>query len=176
MIYLIGGIPRVGKSTIASLLLEKNNISCISTDVIRNLLDYSPTKVGINDLEVGKKSEAFFPYFSQLLHILKNKYPNYVVEGDLFTPEQVSIIQKEIDLKCVFIGASTLTLEDLKHTDSKLDWVSKMSEEVQARLPEKFIERSKVVEAEAVKYNFPYFDISPGRTQALESAYQALVG
>ena len=138
-------------------------------------MDFSPTKVGINDLEVNKKPEAFLPYFLQLLHILQNKYTNYVVEGDLFTPEQVSVIQKEIDLKCVFVGASAITLEDLKQIDPKLDWVNKMPEDVQARMPEKFIERSKVVEAEAAKYNFPYFDINPDRAQALESAYKALV-
>lgn len=176
MIYLIGGISRVGKSTLASMILERNKISAVSTDVIRNLLDFSPTKVGINDLEISKKPEAFFPYFSQLVHILNNKYSNYVVEGDLFTPEQVALLQKEIDLKCVFIGTSNITLEDLKKIDSKLDWVSKMPMEVQEKLPGKLVERSKTIETEAAKYGFQYFDISPDRNRALESAYNILLG
>jgi hypothetical protein len=175
MIYLIGGTPRVGKSTLASIILERDSISSLSTDVIRNLIDYSPTKVGINSLESNKQSEAFFPYFLQLLKILQNKYPNYVIEGDLFSPEQVASIQKEIDLKCCFIGTSNITLEDLKKIDPKLDWVSKRSLEEQSKLPAHFIKRSGVTKEEAEKYGFLYFDIYPDRESVLESAYVALM-
>ena len=125
MIYIIGGTPRVGKSTLAALILERNSISSISTDVIRNLLDFSPTKVGIKDTELSKQPEAFFPYFLQLLKILQNKYPNYVIEGDLFSAEQIASIKDKIELKCCFLGTSKITLEDLKKIDSKLDWISK---------------------------------------------------
>lgn len=175
MIYLIGGAPRVGKSTLASMILERNHISSISTDVLRNVLDYSPLKIGIKDLEQNKRSETFFPYFLQLLKILQNKYPNYVVEGDLFTPQQIDSIKERIGLKCCFLGTSNITLEDVKKIDEKLDWVSKMSEEDQNKLPEYFIKRSKEVESEALKFHFPYFDIYPDRNFALESAYQALM-
>lgn len=175
MIYLIGGTPRVGKSTLAALILERNNISSISTDVLRNLLDYSPLKVGIKDIELNKQPDSFFPYFLTLLHILQNKYPNYVIDGDLFIPQQIDSIKEKINLKCVFLGASNIVLDDLKKINSKLDWVSKMSPEEQTKLPEQFIKRSKLIEAEAKKYNFPYFDIYPDRGAALESAYIALM-
>src|SRR3989338_3785416 len=96
MIYLIGGTPRVGKSTLSSLILERNNISVLSTDVIRNLIDFSPTKVGIKDLPVKEKPEAFFPYFLQLLKILQNKYTDYIIERATknFIPEIIEVINK----------------------------------------------------------------------------------
>lgn len=175
MIYLIGGTPRVGKSTLAAIILERDHISSLSTDVIRNLIDYSPTKVGIKDTELHKQSEAFFPYFLQLLKILQNKYSDYVIEGDLFSPEQVASIQERIQLKCCFIGTSNISLEDLKKLDSKLDWVSKFSPEEQSKLPAQFIERSKATKEESAKYGFSYFDIYPDRQGALESAYIALM-
>lgn len=129
MIYLIGGTPRVGKSTLTSLILERKKIAVLSTDVIRNLLDFSPTKVGIKDLAVEKKSEAFFPYFLQLLKILQNKYSDYVIEGDLFTPEQLSTMQEQIKFKCCFLGTSNITLEDLKKVKKEHDWVSKFTQD-----------------------------------------------
>ena len=175
MIYLIGGTPRVGKSTLASMILERNNISALSTDVIRNLIDYSPTKVGIQDLEPKMQSEAFFPYFLQLLKIIQNKYPNFVIEGDLFTPSQIASIKDQINLKCCFIGTSNISLADLKKIDSKLDWVSNLPSEQQAVLPARFIERSRITGEEATKYGFPYFDIYPDRDSALENAYRALI-
>lgn len=175
MIYLIGGTPRVGKSTLAALILERDKISNISTDVLRNVLDYSSLQVGIKDFEPQKQSEAFFPYFLPLLKILQNKYQNYVVEGDLFYPEQIVEIKERINLKCCFLGSSNITLEDLKQIDSKLDWVSKLPPEKQADLPREFIERSKMFETEAPKHGFSYFDISPNRQAALESAYNELM-
>lgn len=174
MIYLIGGTPRVGKSTLSSLILQRNKISIISTDVIRNLIDFAPSKVGIRDLPLGEKSEAFFPYFLQLLKILQNKYSDYVVEGDLFTPEQLSTIQERIQFKCCFLGTSNITLEDIKKIKIEHDWVSKFPEEEQEKLPQQFIQRSETTKREAEKHNFPYFDIYPDRNKAIEAAYVCL--
>lgn len=175
MIYLIGGVPKVGKSTFASLILERDNISCISTDVIRNLLDFSPTKLGFLQLEVSKRPEVFFPYFLQFLKILQNKYPNYVVEGDIFTPSQVASIQERITLKCCFLGTSSITIEDITEKDPNPNWVNKLPPEDQAEVPEQLIQLSRVFESEASKYNFPYFNIYPDRQKSFESAYHALL-
>lgn len=174
MIYLIGGTPRVGKSTLASLILERNKISVLSTDVIRNFIDFSPSKVGIKDLSVKEKPEVFFPYFVQLLKILQNKYSDYVVEGDLFTPEQLSNIEEQIQFKCCFLGTSNITLLDLKKIKTEHDWVSKFPEEAQEKLPKEFMQRSEMTKKEAQKYSFPYFDIYPDRDGAIEAAYDCL--
>jgi hypothetical protein len=174
MIYLIGGTPRVGKSTLASLILERNKIPVLSTDVIRNLIDFAPTKIGIKDLPVERKSEAFFPYFLQLLKILQNKYTHYVIEGDLFTPQQLTAIQETIRFKCCFLGTSNITLDDLKKIKTEHDWVSRFSEEEQQKLPKRFIKRSAVTKMEAEKNNFPYFDIYPDRDKAIEAGYDSL--
>ncbi len=154
--------------------MKRNTISTISTDVIRNLIDLAPSKVGIKDLPVEEKSEAFFPYFLQLLKILQNKYTDYVIEGDLFTPEQLSTIQERIQFKCCFLGTSNITLDDLKKIKDEHDWVSKFPEEEQQKLPQQFIERSEVTKNEAGKYGFPYFDIYPDRDKAIEDAYDCL--
>jgi len=196
MIYLIGGTSRVGKSTLAQIILERNSISSISSDVIRNLLDSGPTKLGIAQLEENKRTEVFSPYFVQFLKILQNRYSNYVVEGDIFTPEQVSLLQEKITLKCCFLGMSATNLEDLKKTDHRLNWiqnlspeeksklsksivegnwVSRLPEEEQAAIPQKLVQLSKEFEVAAAKYRFPYFDIYPDREKALESAYSALM-
>ena len=172
---MIGGIPRVGKSTLASLILDRNHVSSLSTDVIRNLLDFSPAKVGIKDVEESKKYEVFFPYLLQFLKIIQNKYSNYVVEGDLFLPVQVSILERDIDVKCCFLGSSNLTLEDLKHQDPGLDWVSRFPLVEQLELPEKFMEKSEMFRQQAVEYNYPYFDIYPDRQSTLEDAYEVLM-
>lgn len=196
MIYLIGGTPRTGKSTLAAIILERNSIPGISTDVIRNLLDFSPTKLGFTNLKEDKRPVAFFPYFLQLLKILQNRYQNYVVEGDIFTPEQVASVQEQITLKCVFLGVSNATVEDLQKTDPRLDWIHQLPEvekaklssairqgnwvgrlpsEKQAEIPARLARQSKELKNEAHKHHIPYVDIYPDRETALEAAYQAIL-
>src|SRR4051812_1174821 len=138
MIYLIGGVPRTGKSRLAALMLQRNLISCISTDVLRNFLDHSPAKVGIGEAELAKRPEAFAPYLYTFLRILQNKYEDYVVEGDIFTPEQVKVLQEKVALKCVFLGFSEVTLQDLRHRGATADWVARLSEAEQGELPGRF--------------------------------------
>ena len=174
MLYLIGGTSRVGKSTLATLILERNHISCISTDVIRNLFAFSPAKLPVLELEEHERQEFFFPYLFQFLKILQNRYPNYVVEGDIFSPEQVVTMQERLNLKCCFMGTSNITVDDLVNKDSNPNWVSKLPPEEQAKIPEHLINLSRGFEEEAKKHGFPYFDIYPDRQAALESAYQAL--
>ena len=197
MIYLIGGVPRTGKSTLASLILERDRIPCISTDVIRNLLDTAPTRLGITALEESERPETFFPFLLQFLKILQNRYPDYVVEGDIFTPEQVASVKERITLRCIFLGVSDTTVENLAKTDPRLDWVSRLHEdekaklskaivegnwvarlpaEDQANVPDRLTRQSKEVKAGAEKHGFPYLDISPDREKALEEAYHALMG
>ena len=149
MIYLIGGTPRVGKSTLASIIKERKKISVLSTDVLRNFLDFSPTKVGIKDIKnVDKKSEEFFPYFLQFLKIIQNKYDDYVIEGDLFTPKQLVLIKEQINFKCCFLGTSNITLEDLKQIKNEHDWVSKFPQERQDKFPDEFMKRSEITKIE----------------------------
>jgi len=98
------------------------------------------------------------------------------VEGDLFSPQQIDSIKDQVKIKCCFIGTSNITLEDLKKIDSKLDWVSKFSPEDQAKLPQQFVDRSKIIKEESEKYGFKYFDIYPDRQIAIENTYHVLMG
>lgn len=174
MLYLIGGTSRVGKSTLASLILERNKISVISTDVVRNLLVSGPTKLNILEFSERERSDMFFPYFFQFLKILQNRYPDYVVEGDIFTAEQVVSMQERLGLTCCFLGTSSITVDDLINKDPHPNWVSKLPAEQQVDIPQRLVKLSEEFEAEAKKYGFPYFDIYPDRHGALESAYKSL--
>ncbi|MEI6478382.1 MAG: hypothetical protein WCO52_05350 [bacterium] len=175
MIYLIGGTTRTGKSTIGSRILERNSISCISTDIIRNLLAFGPTKLQILDLEWGERQEVFFPYLVQFLKILRNKYEDYAVEGDIFTPAQIASIRDEIPLKCCFLGTSHITLDELLNLDEGPGWVGELSPEEQAKVPDQLTGWSKMFEDEAKKHGFPYFDIHPDQEKALDTAYSTLM-
>ena len=175
MIYLIGGAPRTGKTTLSNMILKRDRISCLSTDMIRNLLDFSPTKLGILDLEYNKRPEYFFPYFLQFLKILQNRGTDIILEGDIFTPEQLDSIKDRIDFKCCFLGFSSVKLEDLKKGDPQTDWVSRKSQEEQDKIPGNLVKISNKTKEECSKYNFQYFDVSIDREGTLEKVYHYLM-
>ena len=173
MIYLIGGIPTAGKSSLAALILERHQIPIISTDVIRNFLDFSPTKLGILGLLEEQQAEAFYPYLYKYVRILENHYPDYVVEGDIFTPEQVIELQKKINLKCCFLGMSGFA-PTRPFGDSR--WANNLSPEEQQTLPEKLTNRSENLQRSAASHHLPYIDVFPDKKAALEKAYASLFG
>jgi cytidylate kinase len=47
MLYLIGRVPRVRKSTLANLILERNKISYVDTDWIVNMLMFAAPQQGV---------------------------------------------------------------------------------------------------------------------------------
>ncbi len=172
MIYLIGGVARVGKTTLSRRMLEENKIPYIPADLLRNSLYHYLNK------DLGKwedRPEFFFPYLSDFIKRSKNKYhfDGCVIEGDIFLPEQIASLPQE-GMKCIFLGTGNITLEQIM--DNDLDsWVHTMDPENRKGLAEGLMRKSKMFKAEAEKHGFAYFDIYPDRDAALKAAKDYLL-
>ena len=170
MIYLIGGAPRIGKTTLSKIILERNKIPYMPTDLIRGALYKFLNK------DLGKwqdRPEFFFPYLADFIRRIDKEYKHdYVIEGDIFLPEQIASLEQS-KIKCVFLGSSNITLDQIKDNDSD-SWVHTMDVTRQNDLPNFIMEKSNMFKEEANKYGFAYFDIYPDRNKALEAAYEYL--
>jgi hypothetical protein len=170
MIYLIGGAPRVGKTTLSRMIMERKGIPFLSTDVIRDAVDKAYPQLGLMDAEWEKRPSAFFPLFVSLARFAQYAQPNHVIEGDIFLPKQVKLLSHHMDVKCLFLGTSNVQLSGLK-INTHNDWVSGLPRREQAALPQKIISVSEMFKTEAEKYKIPYFDLSADRAAKLEEAY-----
>src|SRR4051812_6524231 len=95
MIYLLGGAPRAGKSTLCQLTSAKMKIGWISTDLLVDLLRVKNDE-GVNSEwnaspeAIMATAEWFFPYLERFVWGVSSQAQNYMIEGVGFLPTQVS--------------------------------------------------------------------------------------
>ncbi len=177
MIYLIGGVPRVGKTTLAKLLLQRKGIPFVPTDTLAHTLTHMYPQLGI---QFGKEGawenipDQFYPFLKSFVHGVKYHISDYTVEGDAFFPAHAQkLIEEEKDIRCCFLGASSITLEDIRKYAFD-DWVGDLPEKRQKEIPAWIMEKSLMLKAESEKRGIPYFDMAIDREKTLEAAYQFL--
>lgn len=174
MMYLIGGVPRAGKSTLAQKLVERRSISFVSTDVILHMVSDT-----LPDLSLTKPYDdipaKFFPYIRNLLKHLESSVRAYTVEGDIITPSQVKLLQNEYEVKACFLGFSFITLRQLQEYVGDNNWIGELSEEERTNLPPWIMKKSAQIRQECDKYGLMYIDMSSDVYEAcLERAYRYL--
>lgn len=182
MLYLIGGVPRVGKSILANLILERNRIAYTQTDWIIHMLMFAAPQLGVkvftefNKDEFKNKAINFYPFLYQFVKYNQPVVENYVIEGDSFLPEHVSLLQKEFNIKACFLGSSNLKPETLLKNPSKNDWwIKKLSPQQLRDLCKWVIDMSSFLEKECGLYKISYFDVAINHREQIEKAYQYLL-
>ena len=176
MIYLIGGTPRVGKTTLSKIILQRKGIPFIPADVLTHALDHAYPQFEVRKGGWEKIPDRFFPYLRRFVESLTFSLSDYVVEGDSFFPEHVSKLSKEFKVKSIFLGTSDIKLEDILAYSAHDNWVRDKSREEQEALPNGLVEMSKMFKLEAEKYQIPYVDMAIDREKRLEEAYTHLFG
>lgn len=183
MLYLIGGIPRVGKSNLANLILERNKIAYIDTDWIIHMLMFAAPQLEVkvftelNEDKFKNKAINFYPFLYQFVKYNQPVVENYLIEGDSFLPEHVLALQKEFQVKACFLGSSNLQPETLLNNPSKNDWwIKKLSQKQLSDLCEWVQDMSSFLEKECSLYKITYFDVAINYKEQIEKAYQYLLG
>ncbi len=173
MIYLIGGAARVGKTTLAKMIMERKKIPFVSTDMLWPAFkDSQPEKKWQTGWE--HIPDQFFSFLRIFIDHTSQTLPDYVIEGDRFFPSHVATLAKEFKIKTCFLGSSNMNIADIKKYAQHNLWVNDLSEEHQADLPKKLMADSAMFKREAEKFDFPYFDLAENREEKMEAAYHLL--
>jgi hypothetical protein len=165
MIYLIGGVPRVGKTTVAYKIMAEKGIPFVPADVLTHALDNTYKQLGIRAGEWETIPERFFPYLREFVRMTSFNVVDYAIEGDSFFPEHVSRLQKEYDIRSVFLGTSQTSLKKIRGFALHDDWVANLPEEEQQALPAWLMSTSEIFKNESEKYGISYFDMAENREQ-----------
>lgn len=109
MLYLIGGVSRAGKSTIATMLMEEKALSYIPLDVIMTTLIQAD-----NPFDIDYKADSDMiaaKVWTFTLHFLRNLNRHggdFLVEGILLWPALLADIRCEFGMKACFLGFQNL--------------------------------------------------------------------
>jgi hypothetical protein len=176
MIYLIGGPVRVGKSTLAKLVLERNHIASITTDALTNCIgrNLPATRLAGSHIPQEEWEENAYPFIRRFIKTIQYDYPDYLLEGAALSPVVVQRLSQKFPVRAVFVGNSTTNADILaEHMGNNL-WIKSASPEELQHIPTAIITRSHFLERECQKLGYYYVDLANNFEQKIEEAYQAL--
>ncbi len=177
MIYLVGGAPRVGKSILGQRLSANLCVGWISTDVLMQLLSVNNEagrKAGWNaaPAAITANAEWFFPYLERFIWGVSSLADNYVIEGVDFLPAQVAQLAPQYQIRAVFLGCSSMTLERLNQFPGRSRGYGRLPEEVRWQIVQDVPLWSDFIRQEAERFSYPYVDMTnhfPERLRAAEA-------
>lgn len=172
MIYLVGGPPRVGKSTVADIAMSEGGIPHCSTDMLVGMLEMAAPQLGVRHGFHADKSESVASLMIAFISSADEGNESYLIEGDVITPSLVSAVRSVVSsVRCVFIGNSALTVDDLRLF---LDWLEGCSDAEYERTRREIVERSALLGAECGRTGLNYVDMANGWTKGLAEDLTAL--
>src|SRR5215471_17285447 len=89
VIYLVGGAPRVGKSSLAQRLLAIDGIPWLPTDVIRTVVRRVAPDVDAIDqdpVDAAALAEVMYPHIEQAAEVCAEEASRFLIEGFELAP------------------------------------------------------------------------------------------
>lgn len=188
-VYLIGGVPRCGKTSIALQAVGKKPMFSTSTDSVRFLLrdvytyEQMPALFDARDkfsesavLELystgraheiidaqNKESEIVWKAVRRVIDGYLEEDIDILIEGVAILPSFIATV--ECDYKAIFVGNTSPRHAEymLAHARSgRYDWLSKRSDESIKAFAKFTNEFSEFFAQEAAKYNMEYVEYGDG--------------
>jgi adenylate kinase family enzyme len=184
MIYLIGGCPRSGKSTLARKILREKGIAFTSLDLLAQALKKGLPELGFHthsDFEhYVSKCDSYFPFIWPFIKTARYLDDNYIIEGCDFTPQhsrklQELAIENGFEIKACFLGFSEVTDYELEKFGSKYSWMHGKPIDELKLSGEKFLKISEYNQKECEKLGIKYFDVSGNDLKIINLAYKFLL-
>lgn len=179
MIYLIGGVPRSGKTQVQKYILENYKISGISIDMIRGGFYKTPEfglNEGMNDLD---KSAKLWRYIKGLIETNEYYNEDLVIEGVNLLPIFLSQLKDKSYVRMCFVGYDTMDINNkfqiMRSNKAQHEWTNELTDEELLNLINKHQKRSKELKSECELYGIKYFDTSVDFTKTIKTAAEFLI-
>ncbi len=139
-------------------------IGWLSTDTVRDVVNmlmplFEPLAILRSHAE---EADAFFPYFERTTESCAYLAEHYLVEGVGFYPRHVARLRDHLDRRVVFVGQSSVDLDEILEHEGRNAWHRHVDDETLARIPEWVTNWSREIESECGSYGYPYVDLFPG--------------
>jgi 2-phosphoglycerate kinase len=162
MIYLIGGLPRTGKTLIGSMIIKQTGGFGIDTDHLRALFKADPeSKIAFSSRNnFAQATAAIEPYIDALIEYLLTEKRDFVLCGEILTP--ATLVKFKDACKICFLGFSDSErhLKRVRANQHTNDWTRDLSDERLQQIFDHFKERSAQLKTECDYYKIHYFDMS----------------
>lgn len=177
-LYIIGGLPRTGKTTVGGHLARDLGISNLETDHIRVLfkptlsskLRPSPTT------PIDVVTRKLRPRLECLIESLVENRTDMVINGECIDPHMIAESPYRGNIRSCFMGLDDpeATFDRIRRVGDPRDWAMEKTDEELKRILEKYAARSLALGSLCVSLEIPYIDASQDFLQAHEDTYAIL--
>ena len=118
-LYLVGGAPRVGKSSLAKRLLEIDGIPFLPTDVLRTVLRRVLPQLDAIDqdpVDASLLAEFMYPHIEQAAEVCVEEAECFLIEGFELAPSYIARLGaalEQTEVRGCFLGHGSFSIEDL---------------------------------------------------------------
>ena len=119
IVYLLGGAPRVGKSSLAQRLLAVDGIPWLPTDVIRTVVRRVAPDVDAVDqdpVNAVALAEVMYPHIERAAEVCAEEANRFLIEGFELAPSYPMRLQAALggtEIRACFLGHGSFSAEDL---------------------------------------------------------------
>jgi hypothetical protein len=172
MIYLVGGPPRVGKSTLALIALEEGGVPYCSTDMLVGMLEIAAPQLGVRHGFHADKASSMTELLIHFVCCADIGNDAYLIEGDVITPAFATLMAPRLsEMRAVFLGNTALTVDDLRHAP---DWLENSETAEYETVRREVVERSQRLRSECEQLSHAYVEMSQDRHAGFATALRAL--
>ena len=175
MIYLIGGVPRSGKTLLARKVAEVTGARYMSLDDLRQTLEHIDPELGIktgNDAELnaGRMWEPVKILIGQEVQ----EHGGCVIEGADLQPMLARELIHNPHIRMLFLGYGSISVDDKMtairaYLESK-DWANSISAKKLREIVAEEIARSARFQKQCTKVGIKYFDTGSDFAAGLNKA------
>jgi predicted kinase len=183
-VYLVGGAPRTGKSSLAQRSLRADGVAWLPTDIIRTVLRRVLPDLDALDqdpVDAGLLAEYMYPHVRQAAEVCAEEAEAFLIEGFELAPwyrERLRADLEAVDVRVCFLGHETFTAADLvQYRGPKPQGEGTMSMRELEASAAWIRARSRELRLECQQSGAFYVDIArAGYETALRQARRALLG
>lgn len=178
MLYIIGGAPRSGKTTLARRMLAEHGLAYFSIDALIAILVALEPQLGMQVSDPAlKRMEVVWPTIRKLASDVLRSRDDLLLEGDVLLPKHLMEFGDgaRVGIKACFIGyADVEPAKKLRaireHAAVGADWTEELDDARLLNLIGEFRTFSEYLRSECCHYKIPYFDGSTYFTSAIRDA------
>ena len=179
--YLVGGAPRAGKSILGQRVAARLQIGWTATDLLVDLLrvagdEGAPLEWNAAPEAILATAQWFFPYLERFVWGASSLAEDYLIEGVSFLPAQVAQLAVRYEVRPLFLGCSTMTLERIDRYPGRSRGYSKLPEVMRRQIAADVPHWSTFVQQEARRFGYPYVDMDGDFSARLHQAETLLTG